>query len=98
MIAPNIAWRHYIQEVPPPTIRLFKQFLVASHAYKEYSHNFLNYAKILPVSIITGGDHLIGEAFLWSDTPQGSTYWNSLNDKWEKLYRQFQNRQQPTKI
>ena len=89
MSALNMAWRHYIQEVPPPTIRLFKQFLVASHAYKEYSHNFLNCAKILPVSRIKGGDHLIGQAFIWSDTPQGSIYWNSLNDKWKEIYYEY---------
>ena len=88
MNALNIAWRHYIQEVPPPTIRLFKQFLVASHAYKEYSHNFLNRAKTIPSvpSIKKRGDLLINSALYWPETPQGSGFWEKLSLKWKEIY------------
>ena len=81
-----MAWRHYIQEVPPPTIRLFKQFLVASHAYKEYFHNFLHYVKIFSVSSVKGGSHLITEAFFWPATPQGMDFWHKLSVKWKEIY------------
>ena len=83
-------------------IRLFKYFIVTHLAYKQAVQNIQNHSNmytphISRLSKISPTSYLC-IAFPWSLTPQGSTYWNSLNDKWNKLYRQFQNRQQPTKI
>ena len=82
----NKAWQYFIQDVSSPTIRMFKQFLITNHIYKEYFHNFLEYAKIYSSMSAGRGRAFIAHAFLWSNTPQGSSMWENLSFKWKRIF------------
>ena len=73
-------WKNYIQNINPPTLRLFKDFLISHHIYNQYHHNFISQEAIrwrfkqknrpCPDNV-----NLIINAFLWRTTPQGHDKW-----------------------
>jgi hypothetical protein len=76
----------------------FVRFLKRNSAYKKYVINIqqlhgLSYRRrlgkkinvveyILHSLIYENGEFLISDAFKWSDTIEGETYWRDINTKW----------------
>ena len=73
----------------------FKKFLTNNRAYSKFvrniksqwrNRNFTEYC-----DRDENWDRIIYRAFHWRITPEGFSYWNVLNNKWEKLLENEQN-------
>lgn len=82
----NKAWQRYIQDVSPPTLRIFKHFLITNSVFKKYFQNFVTYTRTHVGTTAGRGENLISFAFYWPDTPQGPSLWGNLSVKWKQMF------------
>ena len=80
-------WKNFIQNINPPTLRLFKHFLISHHIYNQYHHNFISQEAIgwrfkHNIQHCPDNDSLINNAFSWLTTPQGHDKWLFFSRLW----------------
>ena len=68
----------------------FANFLKKHHAYKKYVHNLTKYNTIQKFFNRYAKDNYISNAFSWSRTPEGSTYWLKINSDWKSNIMKYQ--------
>lgn len=74
--------KEYIRKTLPKNL---KAFLVENDCLEKFIHN--HYTKNKNTIKEFGNPNLnIDNAFTWSNTPEGSNFWDDLNDRYEDLF------------
>lgn len=72
----------FTQDLSPYIIKEFKHFCIVHNIYIPYIHNFHHNPHSTRAD---SNSNLISQAFVWSDTPQGSNFWLDLHVEWLKI-------------
>ena len=74
-------------------IEIFIEFLANNGCLSQFKYNFLLYIKkksfLKEHPSIYG--NLISTSFIWKDTPEGHTFWMTLDNKWREYYQTIGN-------